>query len=79
MTPIHIIGQPGAGKTTLIVDLVRAIRAEKFNVGTIKHSAHAHELDKRGMRDGREPGAENGRPLEPLGDHFWRIGDDYLR
>ena len=31
------------------------------------------------VRDGREPGAENGRPLEPLGDHFWRIGDDYLR
>ncbi len=31
------------------------------------------------LRDGRNPGAENGRPLEPLGDHFWRITDGYLR
>ena len=30
-------------------------------------------------RDLREPGAENGRPLEPLGNHFWEIDDDYLR
>ncbi len=30
-------------------------------------------------RDGREPGAENGRPLKKLGNHFWEIGDDYLR
>ena len=30
-------------------------------------------------RDGREPGAENGRPLKPLGNNFWEIGDDYLR
>jgi len=31
------------------------------------------------VRDGREPGSEHGRPLEPLGNHFWKIGDDYLR
>jgi esterase/lipase superfamily enzyme len=31
------------------------------------------------MRDGKAPGAEHGRPLEPLGDHFWVIRDDYLR
>ncbi len=28
---------------------------------------------------GRAPGAEHGRPLEPLGDSLWSIGDDYLR
>jgi esterase/lipase superfamily enzyme len=31
------------------------------------------------LRDGREPGRENGRPLEPLGGQFWRLGPDYPR
>ncbi len=30
------------------------------------------------MRYGALPGAEHGRPLTPLGDRFWTIGDDYL-
>jgi esterase/lipase superfamily enzyme len=31
------------------------------------------------LRDGRRPGAENGRPLEPLGGQFWGLGRDYPR
>ncbi len=45
---VQIIGHPGAGKTTLVVDLVRELTNSHFRVGTIKHSAHSHELDKPG-------------------------------
>lgn len=48
MTPIHIIGHAGCGKTTLIVDLVKELTKRRISVGTLKHSAHAHELDKPG-------------------------------
>lgn len=48
MTPIHIIGQPGSGKTTLIVDIIKELCRQKIKVGSIKHSAHVHELDKPG-------------------------------
>ena len=48
MTPIHIIGQPGSGKTTLIVDIIKELSRQKIKVGSIKHSAHVHELDKPG-------------------------------
>jgi molybdopterin-guanine dinucleotide biosynthesis protein B len=44
----HIIGQPGSGKTTLVADIVKALCRQNISVGTIKHSAHAHELDKPG-------------------------------
>ena len=48
MLPVHIVGHAGCGKTTLIVDLVKALVEKKIRVGTMKHSAHIHELDKRG-------------------------------
>lgn len=48
MKAFHIIGQPGSGKTTLMVDIVKRLRWQNISVGTIKHSAHAHELDKPG-------------------------------
>ena len=48
MTPIHIIGQPGAGKTTLVVELVQTLVDRGVRVGTLKHSSHDHELDKKG-------------------------------
>ncbi len=47
-TPIHIIGQPGSGKTTLVANLVRNLTDRGLAVGTLKHSSHAHELDKPG-------------------------------
>jgi molybdopterin-guanine dinucleotide biosynthesis protein B len=48
MTPIHIVGQPGSGKTTLIVDIIKELIKQKIKVGSIKHSSHLHELDKPG-------------------------------
>jgi molybdopterin-guanine dinucleotide biosynthesis protein B len=48
MRIFHIIGQPGAGKTTLVAEIVKKLCQENISVGTIKHSAHAHELDKPG-------------------------------
>jgi len=48
MTPIHIIGQPGSGKTTLIVDIIKELNKRNIKVGSMKHSAHVHELDKPG-------------------------------
>ena len=48
MKIFHVIGQPGSGKTTLVADIVRALCSKDIKVGTIKHSAHAHELDKPG-------------------------------
>ena len=48
MKAIHIIGHPGSGKTTLVMDIVRELPARGLSVGTIKHSSHSHELDKPG-------------------------------
>ncbi len=48
MLPIHIVGHAGCGKTTLIVDLVKALVKKGISIGTMKHSAHIHELDKPG-------------------------------
>jgi len=48
MIPIHIVGHAGCGKTTLIVDLIKAMTSRNISVGTLKHSAHIHELDKPG-------------------------------
>lgn len=45
---VQIIGHPGTGKTTLVVDLVRELTKNHIRVGTIKHTAHSHELDKPG-------------------------------
>jgi len=48
MTPVHIIGQPGTGKTTLVAGLVRHFTQKGLAAGTLKHSSHGHELDKPG-------------------------------
>lgn len=48
MKPIQIIGHPGCGKTTLIVEIIKELVKRDIKVGTIKHSAHNHELDKPG-------------------------------
>jgi len=45
---IHILGRQKNGKTTLIVDLVNELIKRGIRVGTLKHSSHAHELDKPG-------------------------------
>jgi len=48
MIPFHIIGHADCGKTTLITELVRQFIEQGIRVGTMKHSAHVHELDKPG-------------------------------
>ncbi len=48
MKPFHVVGQPGSGKTTLIVDIIQELIRQDIRVGTIKHSTHVHELDKPG-------------------------------
>lgn len=48
MVPINIIGHAGCGKTTLIVDLIKEFIKRDIKVGSLKHSAHIHELDKPG-------------------------------
>ncbi|CCK82520.1 molybdopterin-guanine dinucleotide biosynthesis protein B [Desulfobacula toluolica] len=48
MIPFHVIGQPGSGKTTLIVDIITKMVKTGIAVGSIKHSSHNHELDKPG-------------------------------
>ncbi len=46
--PVQIIGHPGCGKTTLMVEIIEALVERNIRVGSIKHSAHSHELDKPG-------------------------------
>ena len=48
MTPIHIIGHAGCGKTTFIVDIIEELIKRNIKVGSMKHSTHIHELDKPG-------------------------------
>lgn len=48
MKRIHIVGRQNHGKTTLVVELVRAMTARGLRVGTIKHSSHHHEIDTPG-------------------------------
>ena len=48
MNRIHIVGRQNHGKTTLIVELVEEFTRRDVRVGTIKHSAHRHELDTPG-------------------------------
>ena len=45
--PVQIIGHPGCGKTTLMIEIIEALVDRNISVGSIKHSAHSHELDKR--------------------------------
>ncbi|MFY9255814.1 MAG: molybdopterin-guanine dinucleotide biosynthesis protein B [Fuerstiella sp.] len=56
---IHIVGKKNAGKTTLVCDLVKELSQRGFQVATIKHTHHHHELDTPGKdsHKHRESGA----------------------
>lgn len=43
-----IVGRKNAGKTTLMVRLVRELTARGLRVATIKHAHHAFEIDREG-------------------------------
>ncbi|GIW95632.1 MAG: hypothetical protein KatS3mg110_3673 [Pirellulaceae bacterium] len=45
---LHIVGSKNHGKTTLIEQLVPALKARGWRVGTVKHTHHRHELDVPG-------------------------------
>ena len=58
---VSIIGKKDAGKTTLVVALVRELVRRGHRVMTIKHGMHALELDQKGRdtwRHMHEGGAE---------------------
>jgi len=61
MKRLHIVGRKNHGKTALTVDLARALTARGLTVGTIKHSAHLHELDTPG-KDSERHRAAGARP-----------------
>lgn len=67
MKRLHIIGGKNHGKTTLVIDLVRAFVARGVRVGTIKHTHHRHELDVPGKDSfrHREAGASAVGILSP--------------
>ena len=48
MKRLHVVGRKNNGKTTLITDLVHAMTDRGLQVGAIKHTGHAHELDRAG-------------------------------
>jgi molybdopterin-guanine dinucleotide biosynthesis adapter protein len=48
MRVIGLSGWSGAGKTTLIVKLIPALKARGFSVSTLKHAHHAFDIDKPG-------------------------------
>jgi len=49
MTPIiSIVGYSDAGKTTLVEKLVPELKKKGYRVGTIKHSLHESNFDKKG-------------------------------
>lgn len=45
---VSIVGWSGAGKTALVVALVRELNGRGYRVATIKHAAHGFDLDQRG-------------------------------
>ena len=45
---LHVLGRKNQGKTTLLIELIEAMRARGLKVGTLKHTSHAHELDTPG-------------------------------
>jgi molybdopterin-guanine dinucleotide biosynthesis adapter protein len=48
MRIIGFAGWSGAGKTTLIVKLIPALRARGLSVSTVKHAHHNFDIDKPG-------------------------------
>ena len=48
MRRIHILGRKNHGKTQLVTELVEELTGRGWQVGTIKHTHHRHELDTPG-------------------------------
>jgi molybdopterin-guanine dinucleotide biosynthesis adapter protein len=48
MKRLHIVGKGRPGRTCLIEALIPRLQAAGLTVGSLKHTPHAHELDKPG-------------------------------
>ena len=44
---ISVVGESGAGKTTLIEKLIRELKKRAYRIGTVKHASHGFEIDKK--------------------------------
>ena len=60
MRVFGIAGFKNAGKTTLVVELIQALRARGHRVATVKHAHHEFDIDHPGKdsHQHREAGAE---------------------
>ncbi len=69
---IAVVGYSGSGKTRLIESLVPELQGRGYRVGTVKHSHHDPEFDKKGkdswrhFNAGAEASAVCGRSLFTL-------------
>ena len=78
---IAVVGRKNAGKTTLVVALVRELQRQGRRVMTIKHGHHPADVDQRGTdtwRHFHEAGAERTLIASPeMRVLFERTPDDY--
>lgn len=78
---VAVVGRKNAGKTTLVVALVRELQRQGRRVMTIKHGHHPASVDQRGTdtwRHFNEAGAERTMIVSPeLRVLFDRASDDY--
>ncbi len=78
---IAVVGRKNAGKTTMVVALVRELQRQGRRVMTIKHGHHPADVDQRGTdtwRHFNEAGAERTLIASPeMRVLFERTPDDY--
>lgn len=58
---VSVVGKSNSGKTTLLERLIRELKRRGYRVGTIKHDAHAFEIDR--------PGKDSWRHAQAGSDH----------
>jgi molybdopterin-guanine dinucleotide biosynthesis protein MobB len=81
MKHVCIVGASGSGKTTLVVKLVSYLSRRGVRVGTLKHSHHDFDMDRRGKDSQRHfaAGARVSGVLSPgRAALFYRGGTNLL-
>lgn len=66
---VSIVGKSNSGKTTLIVHLIKELKARGYRVGTIKHHHHTRHFDQPGKDtyEHYDAGAEKVIIASPVG------------
>ncbi len=76
---VHVVGRKNHGKTTLVCELTKWLTDNGYQVGTIKHTHHQHELDLPG-KDSHRHRASGGQPAGILSRStsalFWDVDPD---